>query len=137
MDVFGKGTAEPSRPLLPPGECWICEQSPTQSVQRVIDTRRNTRAGGALSHESVRKYVCESCAVEMGAAMGMVPEAQYDEAIAAGRKLEAEVAELQGELALAQNAQTRVVSVDELETALAALKPKPAPRARKTDVPAE
>lgn len=85
----------------------------------MIDTRRNTQAGGSLSHLSNRKYICESCAVEMGEAMGQVSEEKYDEAIEAGRVLEAEVAELQGALELAQNEQHKVVSLADVVASLA------------------
>jgi hypothetical protein len=88
MEVFGKGTPEGVRPLLPPGTCWICDQSPDQEGYRVIDTRRNARPGGPQVHESVRKYICEPCARQMGGAMGMVSPEE-------GAELRASIEELQ------------------------------------------
>lgn len=118
MDVFGRGTEEGSRPLLPPGECWICEQSPTQEAIRVIDTRRNARPGGPLVHESVRKYICEDCVTELGQALGMVKADEYallqsiaDSAIEQRDRAEAALAE-------AESNQTKVVDVREVTGAL-------------------
>lgn len=115
MDVFGKGTAEPSRPLLPPGTCWICDNSPTQSEEKVIDTRRNSRAGGIQSHESVRKYICESCAREHGAAIGMVSPEEYAEAEAAIRDKDFELIALRERLEAAESRTVNVVPVADID----------------------
>lgn len=139
MDVFGKGTIEGTRPLLPPGTCWVCEQSPSQEAERVIDTRRNSRAGGSLSHESVRKYICESCATEMGGAMGMVSADEHAEVVAESTRQTYDLAALHDRLQVAESAQVKVAPVEEflsvLREELAALKPKP--RTTKPSVPAE
>jgi hypothetical protein len=127
MDVFGKGTEEGTRPLLPPGDCWICANSPQQEEMKVIDTRRNTQAGGTLSHASNRIYICEPCVLQLGQALGMASAVETEAAQTAGRALEEQVAQLEGELALARNEQHRVVSADTVgeivRAELAKLKP--------------
>lgn len=132
MDVFGKGTDEPSRPLLPPGMCWICDSSPTQEAEKVIDTRRNARPGGPTVHESVRKYICEGCARDMGKAMGMVDGEKYADAVAEVGALERALLDARAKLVEALDSQMRVVSADELTAKLlAAIKPTaPAKKAR-------
>lgn len=114
MDVFGKGTAEPSRPLLSPGVCWICDQSPIQEEYRVIDTRRNTQAGGAMSHLSNRKYICEPCALEMGGAMGMVSPEEAATLDANAKDFYDRMVEAQDELEQVRSQQLRVVAADGL-----------------------
>jgi hypothetical protein len=136
VDVFGRGTAEPSRPLLTPGICWVCENSPQQEGMKVIDTRRNARAGGSMSHEAVRKYVCEPCARELGAAMGMVSEDKYLNALTYHEIASKRVNELEDELERVRSQQTQVVNaqafVDQLKTELAAIRVPIGP-----DVPAQ
>jgi hypothetical protein len=131
MDVFGKGTDEPSRPLLPPGTCWVCENSPQQEGMKVIDTRRNARAGGSMSHESVRKYVCEPCARELGAAVGMITPEEHEQIldVAEGRR-EAMLVQAQ-QLEEARASQTRVISIDAARELL--VLPKKSPTATKKE----
>lgn len=133
MDVFGYGTDEPSRPLLPPGLCWICDNSPTQSAEKVIDTRRNSRPGPHAIHTTERKYVCGGCATDLGKAVGMVPG---DDLRAVARDLHAaedRAAHLAADLAAARESQTRVVPADDIaalvRAEVAKLKPKPAAKA--------
>jgi hypothetical protein len=134
MEVFGKGTPEGVRPLLPPGTCWICDQSPDQEGYRVIDTRRNARPGGPQVHESVRKYICEPCARQMGGAMGMVPQEAIESARDFARKLQHEASDLRAELDRTRGQQVRVVAADEIadvvsETVRAELAKQVKPRA--------
>jgi hypothetical protein len=117
MDVFGRGTDEPSRPLLPPGICWICENSPQQEGMKVIDTRRNARAGGSMSHEAVRKYICEPCARECGSAVGMVTPEEYAEAEAEIKDQSFTLIALNERLEAAEAGQVKVVSVKDIEDA--------------------
>lgn len=141
MDVFGKGTDEPSRPLLPPGTCWICDSSPTQEAEKVIDTRRNARPGGPTVHESVRKYICEGCAVELGLAVGMVPSEEHAELKQAHADAEFDAIALRERLEAAEAGQLKVVDVREVTAAimpmLANLKSEVRVRATsgKSDVP--
>lgn len=121
MDVFGKGTDEPSRPLLSPGVCWICEQSPIQEEYRVIDTRRNTQAGGSMSHLSNRKYICEPCALEMGGAMGMVPAERAAVLETEVRQLAADNVSLASQLETARAQQPRVLTVADVEASLSSV----------------
>lgn len=121
MDVFGKGTDEPSRPLLSPGVCWICEQSPIQEEYRVIDTRRNTQAGGSMSHLSNRKYICEPCALEMGGAMGMVKASDHEALLQDNADLSASVTRLTHELEVARTHQPRVLTVADVEASLSSV----------------
>ncbi len=114
MEIFGKGTVYGTRPLLEPGVCWICDQSPIQEEFRVIDTMRNARPGGPMTHQSVRKYICEPCAREMGAAMGMVHEDEH-------AAVEAELADtresldrVNEKLDAARKSQVRVIAADEI-----------------------
>jgi hypothetical protein len=102
---------------------------------KVIDTRRNTKAGGALSHLSNRIYICEPCAREMGAAMGQVSPEVYDRAVEALHESGQREATLETALANALTQQHQVVDttvlfakLDELtkvpsNTASAARKP--------------
>lgn len=116
MDVFGYGTDEPSRPLLPPGTCWICDQSPQQEAMKVIDTRRNSRA--EKNGISERKYICEPCAVEMGKAMGQVSAEVYEDqrrALAESQDLIVHISQQRDD---ARSSQTQVVSVDSLKELL-------------------
>lgn len=131
MDVFGKGTDEPSRPLLPPGTCWICSNSPQQEAVKVIDTRRNTRAAGPQSHASTRIYVCEPCVVELGEAMGLVKRDEYESAVDKLRDADLELSRVRNDLEEARASQVRVVDAKELLDRLDKLvaKPKAAPRA--------
>ena len=126
MDVFGKGTDEPSRPLLPPGTCWVCENSPQQEGMKVIDTRRNTRAGGSMSHESVRKYICEPCARELGGAVGMVSPEEFAEVKQELGDSKFELISFRERLEAAEAGQVKVVSVKDIE---ALLKSKPVRKA--------
>ena len=105
-------------PLLPPGVCWICDQSPIQDEYRVIDTHRNARPGGAATHESVRKYICEPCAREMGGAMGMVSHEDHLEVIDEVEELEAELRRVRDQRDAALNSQTRVLDFDSVREAL-------------------
>jgi hypothetical protein len=107
-----------SRPLLPPGTCWICDQSPQQDEYRVIDTRRNARPGGPTTHESVRKYICEPCAREMGDAIGMVAWERHVSVVDALASTRETVAHTEYALSKAEAAQTRVVSEAEILAAL-------------------
>lgn len=137
MDVFGAGTEEGSRPLLPPGLCWICDQSPTQEAIKVIDTRRNARPGGPLVHESVRKYICEDCIVELGHAIGMVSADKYHNALTYHEIASKRVRDLEDELAEARSQQTRVVDPDELTDGfIAAVKAAVAEEVASLHVPA-
>jgi len=114
MDVFGKGTLEPSRPLLPPGTCWTCANSPQQEAMKVIDTRRNTQAGGALSHASNRIYICEPCVIQLGKALGMASAAEHESVVQSVGGWGARVAELEVELEDARAQQHRVVDPTEI-----------------------
>lgn len=137
MEVFGKGTPHGVRPMLAPGTCWICDMAPIQEEMKVIDTRRNARPGGPTSHASVRKYICESCALEMGGAMGMIgyaTEADFRKTI---DDLNQGNRHLMNELESARASQVRVVPADEIadvvsETVRAELAKtvKPAPKKR-------
>ena len=130
IDVFGKGTAEPSRPLLPPGICWVCSNSPQQEAMKVIDTRRNTQAGGTLSHASNRIYVCEPCIDQLAGALGFVPRDEYESVVDKLRDSDLELSRVQTDLREAQSSQVRVVSADDVLAKLDKLTaPKPrAPR---------
>ena len=131
--IFGKGTEHGTRPLLPPGVCWICDQSPIQEEYRVIDTHRNARPGGPQVHESVRKYICEPCAREMGAAMGMVDGDEHAVVVENRDHLSDQLIQAYRDLDDARASQTRVVIADEIadvvsETVraeLAKARPKP------------
>lgn len=100
----------------------------------MIDTRRNTQAGGSLSHASVRIYVCEPCAVELGEAMGLVKRDEYESVVDKLRDSDLELARVKHDLAEAQDAQTRVVDADEIIARIEKLT-KPKPAAKKADVP--
>lgn len=119
MDVFGYGTEEGSRPLLPPGTCWICDQSPQQEAMKVIDTRRNSRAGGVSHGASERKYICQPCAEEMGKAMGQVSESDHQAVVGVATELQQTVSDLRYELEQTQGQQTRVVEANDLKRMLA------------------
>jgi hypothetical protein len=114
VDVFGKGTDEPSRPLLPPGTCWVCENSPQQEAMKVIDTRRNSRAGGVSKAVSERKYVCEPCAKELGQAVGQVSAEEFALVNENASHLADLYQQATYDLEQAQKSQTRVVSADEI-----------------------
>lgn len=88
--------------------------SPIQEEHRVIDTRRNARPGGPTSHASVRKYICEPCAREMGAAMGMVDGDAFEAVQADRLAYHKREQELEAELAAARSSQVRVVVADEI-----------------------
>lgn len=113
--------------------------SPIQEEQYVIDTRRNARPGGATSHASVRKYICESCALEMGGAMGMVKAEEHARVQAEADDFWSQRNAAIVERDQAREAQFRVVAADEIadvvsETVRAELAKtvKPAPRKRAT-----
>lgn len=95
---------------------------------KVIDTRRNSRAGGVSHAASERKYICEPCASELGAAVGMLSKGLYDAVVQDLHVTQQNAVDLQAKLDEARTQQTRVVNVSDLEEALAALKPKPAAR---------
>jgi hypothetical protein len=114
MDVFGRGTGEPSRPLLNPGICFICENSPSQEEIKVIDTRREFNPN-CLTKLSGRKYVCESCATEMGQAVGMVSRDEHLDTVAEVEDLESSLGRVNARLDEAVSSQHRVVSFDELK----------------------
>lgn len=135
MDVFGRGTDEPSRPLLPPGICWVCENSPQQEGMKVIDTRRNARAGGSMSHEAVRKYICEPCARELGGAVGMVSPEEAAELKQAKTQAEFEAISLAERLEAAEAGQVKVVSADKILDAIREWQDAPSNTAS-ADVPA-
>lgn len=107
-------------PLLPPGVCWICDQSPIQEEYRVIDTHRNARPGGPQVHESVRKYICEPCAREMGGAMGMVPPETHATTSALLAETNREVLELRNELDAERERKVRVIAADEIADVVSA-----------------
>jgi len=92
---------------------------------KVIDTRRNTRAGGALSHLSNRIYICEPCAREMGGAMGQVSPEVYDRAVEALHESEQRESTLETALANALAQQHQVVDARELFAKLDELKKVP------------
>jgi hypothetical protein len=97
---------------------------------KVIDTRRNTQAGGALSHVSTRKYVCEPCVKQLGEAMGMVSAEVHAQVACDGSDAMADCVKLAHELSEAREAQTRVVDADEILARIEKLtKPAPKPRA--------
>ena len=134
MDVFGFGTEEGSRPLLPPGLCWVCDNSPTQEAEKVIDTRRNSRPGPHAIHTTERKYVCESCAKELGKAIGLIGRDEFDKVVDELRDASLERDRLQARLERAESEQVRVIGADEvaalIDEKLSALKPKPAARTK-------
>lgn len=107
IDVFGFGTDEPTRPLLPPGLCWICENSPQQEAMKVIDTRRNSRPENR--GQSERKYVCEPCAKELGAAVGQVSAEHAAHTGSVLQDFADENQRLRNDLAYAQTQQHKVV----------------------------
>lgn len=113
MDVFGKGTDEPSRPLLSPAVCFICENSPSQDAHRVIDTRREFNPE-ALTRLSGRKYICEPCATEMGGAMGLVSPEQYSRVRDERDATMGDLVVVSAKLARAEESQVHVVAVNEI-----------------------
>lgn len=117
MDVFGYGTDEVSRPLLSPAICFICENSPTQEAQKVIDTTREFNPE-CLTRLSGRKYVCGACAEELGKAVGMVSQAQFATVEQMLIETSASVVALNDQVEEALATQTRVVSTDEIADAV-------------------
>lgn len=117
MDVFGKGTDEPSRPLLSPAVCFICENNPSQEEHRVIDTRREFNPE-ALTRLSGRKYICEPCATEMGSAMGMVSATDYTAVVDDLRLSELNELQLISELDAERDLKVRVVAAAEVAEAV-------------------
>jgi hypothetical protein len=130
MDVFGYGTEEGSRPLMSPAICFICENSPTQEAERVIDTTREFNPE-CLTRLSGRKYVCEGCATEMGRAMGQVSVRQYEEVVAELRSMEDITISLAEKLDAARDEQHVVVDAKELFAKLEELTKKPPARTNK------
>lgn len=111
--------------------------SPIQEEMRVIDTRRNARPGGPTSHASVRKYICESCALEMGGAMGMVPAQTHETTRQMLVEETARSAQYLAELEAARSTHVNVVPVVEISDAVVeaireelAKQAKPVPRKR-------
>lgn len=116
MDVFGYGTDEPTRPLLPPGLCWICENSPQQEAMKVIDTRRNSRPENR--GQSERKYVCEPCAKELGQAVGQVSAEEHLRLTSEHAQLSNDLESALDRLRVAELGQPVVVDIDQVIEAL-------------------
>lgn len=123
MDVFGYGTEEGTRPLLPPGTCWICENSPQQEAMKVIDTRRNSRPENR--GQSERKYVCEPCAKELGAAVGQVSAEEYETLAKTSEQHSITAENMRAAWESASAQQTRVVEADAIFAYLEELKNAP------------
>jgi hypothetical protein len=121
--------------LLTPAICFLCENSPQQEAMKVVDTRREFNPQG-LSALSGRKYFCQGCCEDLGAAMGMVKKEELLVERAYRIEAEAQVVELEGELIDARTQQNRVVAVDEISDYLNSLTNKPAPKPRATPKPA-
>jgi hypothetical protein len=128
LDVFGKGIE--IRPLKAPGICFICEATPVQDSERVINTMR-IFSPGPLTNLNGTKYVCESCAHDLGVSIGLVDPEVHQEASDRVALLEAEL----------KDATDRVAAFSALESAVAALTvattPAPTPDPVVDPAPAE
>jgi hypothetical protein len=81
---------------------------------QVIDTRRNSRAGGVSKAVSERKYICEPCAKELGQAVGLVPAEDHSRTVEALATSERLGLQLERDLSEARSQQSRVVNADEI-----------------------
>lgn len=79
---------------------------------KVIDTRRNSRPENR--GQSERKYVCEPCAKELGAAVGQVSAEKHQRMWDHRDELGKAYNDVQLELESVRAQQTRVVSVEEV-----------------------
>jgi len=93
---------------MSPAICFICENSPTQEAERVIDTTREFNPE-CLTRLSGRKYVCEGCATEMGRAMGQVSYESFVDLTEQAAESAVEVEGLKAEVEQLKNEQHVVV----------------------------
>lgn len=82
------------KPQLPPGMCFICEQS---NPVRYIDTFRDFE-GIVREKLDGRKYVCEECVTEFAKKLGFVTPDLHSEVHYFALKEQARADELQHEL---------------------------------------
>src|SRR6266566_1750403 len=73
--------------LLPPSVCIICESSPGENAEKVIDTLKVLNTG-TFSTSNGRKYVCEQCGSTFAKLLGFEKGADVEKA-----KVDKEVAE--------------------------------------------
>lgn len=102
---------------------------------KVIDTRRNTQAGGTLSHASNRIYICEPCATECGEAIGLVKRAEFESVVDKLRDADLKLKRTEEDLEEARTQQTRVLSLADVVATLnasPAQSASPAPRPKTT-----
>lgn len=112
LDVFGAGIEV--RPLKEPGICFICEATPQQDVERVVNTMRYFTPG-PITKLSGTKYVCEGCATDLGKSMGLVDRDQYDDVCDLVSSLTQEIIEKDRKLS----------ALESLQAAIAELKQEP------------
>lgn len=65
----------PTEELALPNVCLICDSTPKPSEQRVIDTER-TMISPTGTDTIWRKYVCESCGLEIANKLGFISNEQ-------------------------------------------------------------
>jgi len=83
--------------LLNPNVCFICEEFKQEGTP-VVDTLRNYELGNHFTPLAGRKYVCESCVVELGACVGLASADRIEQLEKDNVTYRAKIAELKKKL---------------------------------------